>query len=301
MNKKDLLAQVSSNSIYYERKNYYIDFLKKILKNKGFIFPTIIILIIFITGFITHKFINENIYLNIDLTKSFISPCLKYPFGTNEFGQNQFFIIMNATYKTLLLAMLVTFIDLIFGIIIGCFWAKSKIFEKIMFVIKNLFDNTPTIFFLIIISLIFKKGFFPLLIILIFFQWIEFAFITRNNIIALKSKDYNIVSNLYNVPFYKVIINNYLPSLLPILFNNVALSVSKIINLEVTVSYFGFTIGGKSDSLGTLIYHSLSNNTYFLHLYIFLIPFAVLFIINLCIFAISKTISKTFTKEEQGC
>lgn len=301
MNKIDLFSQVSTNNISCNRKNYYTDFFKHSLKSISFILPSFIILIIFIIGFITHEFIDENSYMNIDLTKSFIKPCLEYPFGTNEFGQNQFFIIMNAAYKTLLLAIIATFIDLILGIFIGCFWAKNKNFSKFMFVIKNLFDNTPMIFFLIIISLIFKTGFLPLLIILILFQWIDFAFITRNNIIAVNSKDYNKVSSLYKVPFYKIIINNYLPSLLPILFNNVALCVSKIINLEVTVSYFGFTIGGKSDSIGTLIYKSLSNNTYFLHLYIFLIPFIILFIINLCVFIISKTISKIFTKEEQGC
>lgn len=300
MNENNLFSQASNLEIY-SSKNYYSSYGKATLKKLKFLLPLIIFSIIFIISFVTHYFVNEEWYLKIDFDKAYISPCLKFPFGTNEFGQNQFYIIMSATYKTLLLAIIATIIDGIIGVIIGILWATKKRFNSVMFVIKNLFDNTPMFFFLIIISLILKEGFIPLLIVIVLFQWIEFAYITRNNLIIIKSKDYNKVSQLYNVPFRKIAINNYLPSLLPILFNNVALCIPKIINLEITVSYFGFYIGGKSNSLGTLIYTSITDNSYFMHPYTFIIPFTVLFVINLCIFFMGRTLSKTFTKEEQAC
>lgn len=300
MNDKSLFSP-AKNEEKVVVKNYYKDFINKTLKSLDFIIPTITLLIIFISSFVIYNFVDISYYTRIDFSNAFIKPCLKYPFGTNEFGQNQFFIVMSATFKTLLLAFIATIIDAIIGVIIGILWATNKKFNNLMFVIKNLFDNTPMIFFFIIISLFLKEGFIPLLIIIVLFQWIEFAFITRNNLIHIKTRDYNQVSKLYKTPFYKVLINNYLPSLLPIIFNNIALCIPKIINLEITVSYFGFSIGKNRGSLGTLVYNSISNSSYFTHPYIFLVPFLILFIINLCVFFISKSISKFSTKEGQSC
>ena len=295
------LFKIATSKEQSPKRSYYKDFTNKTSKNLGFIIPSTILLIFFVTSFIIYNFVDSSSYLKINFDKSFISPCLRYPFGTNEFGQDLFFIIMSATFVTLLLALIATIIDAIIGVIIGVLWATNKKFNSIMFVVKNLFDNTPMIFFFIIISLFLKEGFIALLIIIILFQWIEFAYITRNNLVYIKTKDYNQVSKLYKLPLHKVIINNYLPSLLPIIFNNIALSVPKIINLEITVSYFGFSIGKNKYSLGTIVYNSISNSSYFTHPYIFLIPFITLFVINLCVFFISKTISKFSTKEGQSC
>lgn len=300
MDDKDLF-NIVTNKVVYPKRNYYKDFSTKVIRSPGFIIPLIILSIIFVTSLIIYNFIDISYYLKIDFKKSFISPCFEYPFGTNEFGQNLFFIVMSATFKTLLLAFIATTVDAIIGIIIGILWATNKKINTFMFVVKNLFDNTPMIFFFIIISLFFKGGFITLLVIIILFQWIDFAYITRNNLVYIKTKDYNQISKLYKTPFHKTVINNYLPSLLPIIFNNISLSISKIINLEITISYFGFSTGKTKGSLGTLVYNAISNSSYFTHPYIFLIPFGMLFVINLCVFFISKTISKISTKEGQSC
>ena len=114
----------------------------------------------------------------------------------------------------------------------------------------------------------------------------------------LKVKDYNKVSKLYKVPLHKVALNNYLPSILPVLFNRLALCIPQTLALEVTISYFGFSFGSKKPSLGVILYNSISRSTYFTHSYLFYIPLIILFIINVCFYFISKTISNKFTKEE---
>jgi len=277
---------------------YYKNFFKTILTKLSFILPVLILFSIFITGFIFTYFIDENIVFSTNMNNIYHKPSLKYPLGTNALGQNQIYLTFIGAYKTLLLAFIATTINTLIGIVIGVLWGSSSKFNNVMFLIKNLIDNTPMIFVYIIIIAFLGDGFIPLLLVVILFGWLETATLIRNNITIIKNKDYNQISRLYKVPLHKIAINNYLPSILPILFNRIALCVPQVIALEITISYFGFSTSSKSPSLGVLLYNTLSNNSFFNHPFMFFVPFIFLFIINLCIHIISKTISINFTKEE---
>jgi oligopeptide transport system permease protein len=279
-------------------KSFYKDFFKNTFKKSSIIIPTIILLSIFIIGMVFCHFIDLNKHLQIDMTKAYISPSLEYPFGTNSSGQNQFYIVFIGTYKTLLLAFCATIINIVLGIIFGILWGTSKKFNAFMFIVKNLVDTVPMIFFYVIIVAIIGDGFIPLLLVVILFGWIDFACIIRNTLVIIKSKDYNKVSQLYNVPLHKIALNNYMPSILPILFNNIAVCIPKIIALEILISYFGFSFGSSDPSLGMLFYSSIYSNAYFRESYMFFIPFAFLFTINICTYLVGKTISNNFAKEK---
>jgi len=297
MNDSNLFLESTDKSSVAVKRNYYKSFAKEVLKKPSFIIPTIILIVLFITGFVLCNFINVESELVINMDKKYLSPSFRYPLGTNAFGQNQFYIILIGTYKTLLLAIVATFINIIIGIIVGSLWGTSKKVDSFMFIFKNLVDNTPLIFFYVIIVLLLGDGFIPLLIVVTLFGWLEIAYLIRNNLLLIKSKDYNKVSRLYKVPLRKIVINNYLPSILPILFNSIAISIPKMIALEITIFYFGFSFGNGNPSLGTLLYTAISYNTYFIYPHIFFIPFAFLTTINLCSYFISKTISNSSSKE----
>ena len=278
-------------------RNYYKEFLKKTLKSPSFIIPFSVLTLMFAAGFIFSNFVNLDSYLNINLEKQFILPSLQYPFGTNAFGQNLFPLILIGAYKTILLSLIATFINTLIGMIIGVLWGLSSKVDSVMFVVKNLIDNIPLIFLYIIIISLLGDGFIPLLIVVILFGWIDTAAIIRNNIMLLKTKDYNKISKLYNVSAFKIAKNNYIPSILPILANRIALCIPQIISIEITISYFGFSLGN-DNSLGVILYNSISNNNYFSYPHLFIFPFLLLSTINLCIVLIGKALSKNFTKEE---
>ena len=278
-------------------RNYYKEFLKKTLKSPSFIIPFSVLTLMFIVGFIFSNFVNLDSYLNINLEKQFILPSLQYPFGTNAFGQNLFPLILIGAYKTILLSLIATFINTLIGMIIGVLWGLSSKVDSVMFVVKNLIDNIPLIFLYRIIISLLGDGFIPLLIVVILFGWIDTAAIIRNNIMLLKTKDYNKISKLYNVSAFKIAKNNYIPSILPILANRIALCIPQIISIEITISYFGFSLGN-DNSLGVILYNSISNNNYFSYPHLFIFPFLLLSTINLCIVLIGKALSKNFTKEE---
>lgn len=279
-------------------KSYYKDFFYSLIRKKGIIIPVTILLFLFIIGLIFCNFINLDKVLVTNVDNVYSKPTLKYPFGTNVRGQNLFYIIFIGVYKTLLLSFVATFINVLLGIIIGILWGIFKKLDSILFVIKNFLDNIPLTFFCIIIVMILGDGFIPFLLVFVLFGWMDYAFIIRNIIFVVKDKDYNVMSKLYNVSLKTRAINNYLPSVLPILFNSVTLCIPKIIALEITISYFGFSFSRESPSLGMIIYSTISTSSYFSNIHLLLIPFALLILINFCVYFINKTISEEFSKEE---
>lgn len=279
-------------------KSYYKDFFSKLIKKKTIIIPVVILLFLFIMGLIFCDFVDLGEVLATNTDNAYIKPSIKYPFGTNGRGQNLFYIVFIGVYKTLLLAFLATLINVVLGIIVGLLWGSVKKLDGLLLLIKNFLDNIPLTFFCIIIVMTLGDGAIPFLLVIVLFGWVEYAFIIRNLIYIVKDKDYNVISKMYNVPFKTRAINNYLPSVLPILFNSITLCIPKIIALEVVISYFGFSFSKSNPSLGMIIYSTISSNDYFTNPYLLMIPFCLLIVINFCVYFINKTISNEFIKEE---
>lgn len=280
------------------KDNYYKRLFKQLFHKLSFTFPLILLFVIYVSCLIAYVFIEESKYLTINLDQVFIKPNLSYPFGTNNYGQNQFYLVLIATFNTLNFSVLAMLANIILGVTIGIIWGNNKKMNSLMFMIKGIVDNIPLFFLYLIIASTFKGAHFSLFFIAIIFSWINVACLIRNNIIHIKEKDFNKVSKLYKTSFLKTIINNYLPSLLPILFNSCGLIIREIISLEITLSYFGVPFWKNNLSLGGLLYSSLAKNSSYAYPYLFLIPFIILFIINMCFFYISKSVSSLSIKEE---
>ena len=208
------------------RKNYYKDFFFKTIKSPRFFIPAMILIIIFVAGFIASICLSPQQYLTVDFEKAFIYPNINYPFGTNEFGQNVFYQVLIGTYNTIKLAFFASFINLFIGCFIGILWGHNHKIDNLMIFIRNVFNNIPlTIFYLIIITAI-GNGFWSMLIVISLLGWVDIACLIRNNLIITRTKDYNIYSKLNNVSSFKIAIHNYLPTLLPVVFNSFAIPSS---------------------------------------------------------------------------
>lgn len=279
------------------KNSYYKDLFKSLLKKLTFTIPIIIILMIFLLGFTFNYFVNHSA-IKINFDNSFIFPNDEYLLGTNAYGQSMLHLVFISAYNTLIFAFLISLVNVLLGFIIGIIWGYSHKFDSFMIVIKNIFDNIPATFFYVIIFIALGSGFWSLLFAAILFNWIKIACLVRNNLLLIRNKDYNKMSKLLKTSPLKIAVNNYLPSLLPIVFNSIAISFPQIISIEVIFSYFGFSFSNSSFSLGKLLFNSIFNNSCFSHPYLFFVPLAAISIINFCYFYISKTISTVSNKEE---
>jgi len=296
MNDKNLFNE-AKDSIPMQKNNFYKNVFKTAICKPSCYIPSIILLIIFLTGFILSLVIEKETLTAVNFENALIYPNSKYLFGTNEFGQNMFHTVLIGTYRTLTLAIGATFLNILVGIIIGVIWGNSNKFNSIMIFIKGIFDSLPKTFLFIIVIFALGSNFASLLLVIIVFNWVNVACLVRNNLILIRNKDYNIASKLNKTSLFKIATHNYLPSLLPIIFNSIAISIPDIIALELTIYCFEFSIIDNSVSLGNIIYSSISKNIYLSYPFLFFIPLIILFIINICVFSIGKTLSHLAIKE----
>lgn len=293
MNNSDF-SEVSQSTIP-QKDGFYKNLFNNLFSKLSVLIPCILIISIFITGLFIFKFQDSNLYLEIDFENAYLPPSSKHIFGTNEYGQDMFKLILIGCFTTLSLAFITTFINILIGTIIGVLWVSFPKLDFLILFIKSILDNIPLFMLYIIIISFLGSSFISLVIILTLLGWINTACLIRNNLLLTKNKDYNLVSKIYKTPLLKRAKNNYIPVILPIIFNSVSLSIPEVISYEISLSYFKLSFI-KNVSLGNLLYSSISNNHCFSHPYLFIFPFIFLFVINWCFFSINKSISK-YSKE----
>lgn len=292
---KSINADIS-NKTNLKRFNFYTDLSISLFKNKGFIISLFTILTIFFAGLIL-KLPRFEFLGSINLEKAYLRPSYSHIFGTNKFGQDMFFIIMTGCFNTICFSLIITIINIIIGTLVGALWGSSNKLDFLVIFIKGILDNIPMFFVFITFLIFFGNSYVSLFFIIIIFGWINVACMVRNNLIHLRNKDYNIYSKSINTPFFKRLIYNYFPSLIPIVFNYFAISIPQVISIEVTISYLAFPINSSSTSLGTIIYSTIYENNCMTYPHLLIIPLLMLIIINLCVYTIGKTISKHSIKE----
>lgn len=279
-------------SSFNEKHTFYKDFIKSIIKDKLFVIPFLFLLFLFIFGLLYSIFASSDTHLAIDINKEFLSPSFSYLFGTNEFGQDMFYLVITGMFNTLCFSILITLTNILLGLLLGVIWGNSKRSDFLMIFIKGVVDNIPMIFIYMIFIFYFGNSYKSLFLIIVLFGWLDIACLVRNNLIIIRNESYNTYSKLIKTPLLKKLLHNYVPPLFPIIFNYFALSIPQVISIEVTISYLAFPIGENRSSLGKLLYSSIYTNNCTSYPYLLIIPLIFLMIINFCVYLIGKSFSK---------
>lgn len=286
---KKILSNYSEGSL--ERKNYFKSLLEFVFKKRDFVISLVILITIFITGFVMkYSKLFENLYV-VDLEKSFLSPSLKHIFGTNEFGQDMFYLVITGCFNTLCFSIFITITNTIIGTIIGIMWGNSPKLDLFIIFLKGILNNIPLIFIYILFLLFFGINYQSLFIIIILIGWVDVACLVRNNLIIIRNKDYNTYSKLVKTPFVYKALNNYLPPILPVIFHYFSICIPQVISIEVNISYISFPVSEGYSSLGMLVYSSIYNNNCMLYPHLIIFPLIFLIIINMCVYKIGKSLS----------
>lgn len=278
--------------------NYYKNIFYKLFHKYSFIIPLTLLLVLFISSIIFKLTIDESYYLKINLDSALLKPSKQHIFGTNDLGQDLFYQCMLGIFYTLSLAFIATFINTLLGIVIGTLWGHLRKLDNLVILFKSVINNIPLIYFYIILLTIFGNGFIFILFVLIISGWVNLACLIRENLLLIRNKDFNTYSKLNKTPLSQIILYNYLPSLLPIIFTSISLSIPQSVSFEITLSYFNFSLGENSISLGKILYNSISKNLCFSSPYLFFIPLGIVLIINMCFYLMSKSISSVTNKED---
>src|SRR5947209_2029978 len=182
-------------------------------------------------------------------------PSLKYPFGTDDVGRDEFSRAMVGGQTSLLVGLVSMLMAIILGVGIGAFAGfYGGLVDNLLMRFTDVILAIPLYLLLFVLSASFTDGSPKSVIILIaIFGWTYAARLVRGEFLALKEREFIAASRTIGAKDFRLMFRHILPNAAgPIIVNATLLTGTNII-LESVLSYFGFGIKIPFASWGNMI------------------------------------------------
>lgn len=226
--------------------SYWKSVWKQLFKNKVALFCIgIVIVLLFFTIFGPMMPSSKKIYLpgGQFSQPTYSAPSSLHWFGTSMSGRDIWHDIWSGAQFSLKLAVVVSLINVVLGLIIGGFWGYIRALDPIMIEISNVISNIPTLLVYVLVLEILPTdsawSFWNAVIVMTMFGWLGLASTMRNQIIIIRNREFNIASEALGSKPTTIIIHNLLPNLVSIIAQVVIDYIPATISSEVSLIYFG--------------------------------------------------------------
>lgn len=178
-----------------------------------------------------------------------------YFFGTDLLGRDIFMRLWLGIRTSLLLAFIVTMVELIVGFTVGA--VSGYMGKTVDIVIQRIIEilvNIPMLIVVLLVSLALGQGFSTLTIALSLFSWIGFSRLVRSQILKYKELEFVLASKTLGASSVSILIKDMLPNILSIIVVALTLSFPTYILSEAFYTLLGVGLDPTKDlSLGQLI------------------------------------------------
>jgi oligopeptide transport system permease protein len=238
---------------------YLQDAWRRLKKNKLAMFGLIMIAIIAIFAVFGPMISKFNYYSN-DFTVANSGPTFIHPFGTDQFGRDEFTRIMYGGRISLTIALVASVISFGIGIIYG---GISGFFggtvDVIMMRIVEGVSSVPFMIYVILIMVIMGAGMKSIIIAIAATYWVDMARIVRGEILQLKQEEFVLAARTLGASNMRIIIRHLLPNSMGPIIVTLTLNIPAAIFTEAFLSFVGLGIPAPQASWGTLCSDSLSS------------------------------------------
>ena len=188
-----------------------------------------------------------------NLKEKNLSPSFSHFFGTDELGRDIFTRVCKGGQVSLIIAIIGAAIDMSIGLIYGGLSAYSGgRTDTIMMRIVEIFSSIPYLITAILISLIFGKGIFSIIIAMTITGWCFTARLVRGQVLQIKNQDFILAAQALGTGSFKIIIKHLLPNTVSIMIIALTFDIPSFIFGEAFLSYIGLGIQPPYTSWGVL-------------------------------------------------
>lgn len=188
-----------------------------------------------------------------NLKEKNLSPSFSHFFGTDELGRDIFTRVCKGGRVSLIIAIIGAAIDMSIGLIYGGISAYSGgRTDTIMMRIVEILSSIPYLITAILISLIFGKGIFSIIIAMTITGWCFTARLVRGQVLQIKNQDFILAAQALGTGSFKIIIKHLLPNTVSIMIIALTFDIPSFIFGEAFLSYIGLGIQPPYTSWGVL-------------------------------------------------
>lgn len=175
-----------------------------------------------------------------------------YLLGTDLFGRSLFEVISQGLLYTITISMLISFMSLSIGILLGYLVAVSNRFVSSLFdLFINIMFIFPSILVAILVMSLSGQSIWGLVFALTITGWPSYARIAKGEITRVFNLEYVEASKALGIGRIRLLFRIILPAIMPILIVNLILGISGVIVSEAVLGFLG--LGGSVFSWGVLL------------------------------------------------
>jgi oligopeptide transport system permease protein len=223
-----------------------------LLKNKVAV-VTIIVLLIIISMSLIYPIIANRSYLQQSYQLKNLKPSMDHFFGTDELGREIFSGVWQGGRTSLILGIIIAFINLTIGMIYGgiCSYYGGITDDILMRVIEILM-NIPLLVVVVLMNLILGRSILTFVVAMSISGWCNIAVLIRGQLIQQKEQEYILAAKVLGASTSRIISNHLMRNIISIAIVTITLEIPNVILTESVLSFMGF--GSSALSWGRLFY-----------------------------------------------
>jgi peptide/nickel transport system permease protein len=188
------------------------------------------------------------------LQTRYVPPSWHHPFGTDEFGRDQFSRALYGARISLsvgVLAMLVAVsVGTAYGAIAG--YAGGWI-DNILMRALDAFNAFPKFFLILLLAGVFEADIGVLILIMGLTSWTDTARLIRSEILTLKQRQFVEAGHAIGLPDYLILWRHLIPNALSSVLVSATLMVGGLIGVEAMLSFLGIGVHPPTPTWGNMI------------------------------------------------
>ena len=243
---------VNSDEILRPSMTYWQDAWRRLKQNKVAT-ASLIILILIALMTVVGQYINgfEFQITNNDLVNK--GPDMKHWFGTDNLGRDIFSRVWAGGRVSIIIGILGAIIDTVVGSIYGGISGFfGGLVDDVMMRIVEILSSIPYLVVVILVSLIFHKGMFAIIIAMTITGWVSMARLVRGQLLQIKEQEYVLAATALGASPSRIIAKHLLPNTLGIMIVAITFDIPSFIFGEAFLSYLGQGIQSPNTSWGAL-------------------------------------------------
>jgi peptide/nickel transport system permease protein len=222
-------------------------------------------------------------------------PSAEYWLGTDSKGQDVFWQATFAIRNSLIVAVIAALISRVFAILIGMISGYvGGMTDRVLMFISDSLLVIPLFLILVMMSMLVREymNLFILALLLSIFGWAWDARVIRSLILSLREREFTKTAILSGTGTVSLVLNEYMPFAMPLIFSTIINNMGWSIGLEVTLAILGL-VNMNIPTLGTMMNWAISYQSILLrHWWWILTPVILSVFLFVALYWLSVSISE---------
>ncbi len=220
------------------------------------------------------------------LTQKFRSPDREHPLGTDDFGRDQLARLLHAGQVSLSIGFLSAFVSLAIGVSLGMLAAYyGRWVDDAINALVQMFNNIPTLFLLILLSIIFRPSVVGLAFLIGLTGWTGTTRQVRARVLSERRRDYVDAAIVMGARTRRIVYRHILPNVSSLVLVFAGFDIIGAIISEAGISYLGFGVQIPTASWGNML--SKSFDYFTIAPWLIIAPGVIVVLTELCLFQLT--------------